>query len=157
MTIKNCKINNRYSAIYCSSGKDYTIQNNDLQNCGNDVTRPALWLNGITEDIIPKGIIASGNLFGTGASRVGLRIDNMSNLLIGNQTVVGANITLEDVSGMRATGSGGDNYCIYLNGVSNTTIDKVDLNSTIGFTGWGIRIDNSYLHSNITVKNCKNY
>lgn len=155
ITIKNCKINNRYSAIYCGSGKDYTIQNNDLQNCGNDQTRPALWLNGITEDIIPKGIIASGNLFGTGVSRIGLRIDNMSNLLIGNQTVVGANITLEDASGMRATGRDGDYYCIYLIGVSNTTIDKVDLNSTIGFTGWGIRIENTNNHSNITVKNCK--
>jgi len=153
--IKNCKINNRYSAISCIGGKDYTIQNNDLRNCGNDVTRPALWLNGITEVNIPKGILASGNLFGTGISRVGLRIDNMSNLLIGNQTIVGANITLEDASGMGGTGRDGDYYCMYLTGVSNTTIDKVDLNSTIGFTGWGIRIENNYNHSNITVKNCK--
>jgi CSLREA domain-containing protein len=154
-TIKNCKINNRYSAIYCTGGKDYTIQNNNIQNCGNDISRPALWLNGLTEANIPKGILASGNLFGSGTSRIGLRIDNMSNLLIGNQTVPGANITLEDASGIAGTGSGGDYYCIYLGNVSNTTIDKVDLNSTIGYTGHGIRFENSYNNSNNTIKNCK--
>ncbi|MBL7796686.1 MAG: right-handed parallel beta-helix repeat-containing protein, partial [Saprospiraceae bacterium] len=156
VTIKNCKINNRYAGIYCSGGRDYTIQNNDLQKTGNDASRPSLWFQNVTPGALATGILANGNLFGDagGLTRTGLRVDNASGLLIGNQTVPGAHITIEDNSGMKAAGSG-DNYAVYLLNVSSTTVDKLDLTSTIGYQGWGLVVGNSANNSNVTIQNCK--
>ncbi|MBK9109242.1 MAG: choice-of-anchor D domain-containing protein [Saprospiraceae bacterium] len=156
ITIKNCIINNRYYGINCSSGRDYTIQNNYLKKTGNDANRPSLWLNSIIEGSIPRGILMSGNVFGDAAngSLFGIRIDGMNGLLIGNQTVVGAHITLEDTSGLGAAGTG-DNYVLYLINVSNTTINKVNLNSIFGYQGWGIVFSNNASHSNNSILNCK--
>jgi len=156
VTVKNCKINNRYGGVYCTGGRDYTIQNNDLQKTGNDVNRPSLWFQNITPGTLPTGILASGNLLGDPGSltRTALRVDGATGLLIGNQTVSGAHITIEDNSGIKASANG-DNYAVYLVNVSNTTVDKLDLSSTIGYQGWGLVVQNSASNSNVTIQNCK--
>jgi len=159
VTIKTCKINNRYTGVYCASGRDYTIQNNDLQKTGLDVNHPSLWFQNVTPGTLPTGILASGNTFGDASgnnlSRFGIRISNMSNLLIGDASVANAHITIEDGSGMASTGTG-ENYCLYLDNVSNTTVDNLDLTATTyGYQGWGLVVQNSASNRNVTIKNCK--
>jgi len=154
--VRNCKINNRYSGIYCNGGRDYTILNNDLKITGSDATRPSLWFRNVLEGSIPKGVSASGNTFGSAAgfTRTAVRIDGINNLLIGDASVAGANIILEDNSGLTNAATH-DDQVIFLANVSNTTVDNLELSSTIGYQGRGIYFANSAENSNNTVKNCK--
>ena len=105
--------------IKISNSNSPTIKNNVLKSA--DVSsNGALYLSSVYA--IEVGAV-SGNQF-TGSS-YGLQIDNgMSGLLIGDASVTGANIVIEDgTSGMTSVTS----RALYLNNVDYVTIDNVDL------------------------------
>jgi fibronectin-binding autotransporter adhesin len=107
--------------IKISNSNSPTIKNNVLKSSA-DVNSggAALYLSSVYA--IGVGAV-SGNEF-TGSS-YGLRIENgMSGLLIGDASVTGANIVIEDgTSGMTSVTS----RALYLNNVDYVTIDNVDL------------------------------
>jgi hypothetical protein len=99
-------IRNRNIGIAVNGGQDHTIQNNDLLASGQDTNQPCIFLLNITAGSIPNGIAMSGNKFG-GNANMGFRIDNMTNLVIGDASVSGVNIVIEDNSGFTAMGLAG--------------------------------------------------
>ncbi|HMG14942.1 MAG TPA: hypothetical protein VK590_05825, partial [Saprospiraceae bacterium] len=161
ITIKNCVVTNRWEGIRCYNGKDYTIQNNDLRGCGENA-QVSLNLYNLTAANIPGGIKASGNLFGQNPSGVnsqgGIRLQSMNNLIIGDATVMNANITIEDNSGFNKIvgNNAGDRGALYLTNVSNITVDNIDASWSLGgqSNSFGIRVSNSPSNGKITIKNC---
>ena len=104
--------------IRISNSNSPTIKNNVLKSA--DVSsNGAIYLSSVYA--IGVGAV-SGNQFA--GSSYGLRIENgMSGLLIGDESVTGANIVIEDgTSGMTSVTS----RALYLNNVDYVTIDNVD-------------------------------
>ena len=104
--------------IKISNSNSPTIKNNVLKSA--DVSsNGAIYLSSVYA--IGVGAV-SGNQFA--GSSFGLRIENgMSGLLIGDESVTGANIVIEDgTSGMTSVTS----RALYLNNVDYVTIDNVD-------------------------------
>jgi len=104
--------------IRISNSNSPTIKNNVLKSA--DVSsNGAIYLSSVYA--IGVGAV-SGNQFA--GSSYGLRIENgMSGLLIGDESVTGANIVIEDgTSGMTSVTS----RALYLNNVDYVTIDDVD-------------------------------
>lgn len=160
-TVKNCSIKNRYTGIQIVNGKDVTIQNNDLRGSGHENSY-AVNLNNITEANVNGGILMSGNLWGRNSgvaeSNGGLRLSNTNNLIIGDASVSGANIVIEDNSGFNTiVGNTADRNPMYLENVSNITVDNVDASWSLGgvVNSMGIRVQNTGSNGNITIKNCK--
>ncbi|MCY2981380.1 MAG: right-handed parallel beta-helix repeat-containing protein [Planctomycetota bacterium] len=107
--------------IKISNSNSPTIKNNVLKRSADvNSNSAALYLSSVYA--IGVGAV-SGNQF-TGSS-FGLRIENgMSGLLIGDASVTGANIVIEDgTSGMTSVTS----RALYLDNVDYVTIDNVDL------------------------------
>ncbi len=133
--------------IQVTSSNNPMIQDNTLDRTGSI----ALYLNNVSG--IGLGAI-SGNTF-AGSSN-GLRIDNgMSGLVIGDASVAGAHIVIEDAtSGMDSVRS----TAIYLGNVDNATIDNVEVayDDVVGAegkprSGYGILAQSG--SDNLTVKN----
>ena len=152
--ILNNFIKNRISGIVINGGQDHTVQNNDLFATSSDFNNPALYFLNITQGSISGGLAVSGNKFG-GSGLTALRIHNMSNLVIGDASVIGANITIEDNSGLTDMVQRG-HYIFYLSTVNNITIHNIDMSWLGGGTrnSIGILVSNQVTNSGITIKNC---
>ena len=135
VTIQNIDASGTNLGIQVASSAGPVIRNNILNHSGSGTNTPAFFLNNVTG--LAVGAI-SGNTFD--GSSAGLRIDNgQSGLIIGDASVAGAQIRIEDgTSGMSSVSA----RAIYLNNVDNATIDGVDLGyATASRTGDGIRAD----------------
>jgi CSLREA domain-containing protein len=158
ITIKNCDVKNRWAGILCGNGKDYTIKNNNVKGSGEG-GQYAIELSNLSAAAIPGGILMSGNQFGFGTvhSQGGLKISNMNDLIIGD-SITGVQIKIEDNSGFNTVlgNTPSNRGALFLNQVSNITIDNIDASYSLGgaANSFGIRIDNGASHGNIVIKNC---
>lgn len=154
----NNSVGNRRTGIYISGGSDYTVSGNDLTATGNLIGEPALYFSAITAGALPGGVSISGNTFGGTNANCAVRFENMKNLVIGDASVVGRNVTFEDgTSGLTNTGNAASSgtAVLYFNNISSSSIDNVDLSRTGGVQyGAGIQIVNSDDDQNFTLKNC---
>ncbi len=98
--VKNCKGGNRFKGFHFNSGRDYTVFNNNLTGSGQSISYPGLYFSSVQGQTIPLGIIAYGNTFGGSSVRTALRVYNMKDLIVGDASVSGAHIVLEDNSGV---------------------------------------------------------
>lgn len=158
ITITNCSANNRNRGIWIDGGKDYTVTNNNLTGSGN--SEPALEFSNILKGLIPGGISVFGNTFGTPNFNRGVYISNMRNLVIGDASVMGANIVLEDNSGLNQCD--GSNYgslsgVLQLASVDSVEINDIDASKITAGAGnsHAIYISNSQNNQVIAVKNCR--
>lgn len=105
---------------------------------------------------IPIGISAYGNTFGGSAVRTALRVDNMKDLIVGDASVSGAHIVLEDNSGVNnctaTEGNSNSPGIIFYSSFKYIVIDNVDASRPSGKDRSGIYINNSSINSNVTVK-----
>lgn len=147
-------IRNRRTGISLNGGQDHTVQNNNLLASGENTGEPCVYLGNITPGSIAGGIAMSGNKFG-GNANMGFRFDNMNNLVIGDASVSGAHIVIEDTSGFTAMGTAGQ-FMLWFNTCNNITIDNVDLSWLGGgvSNSHGIIFSNAVTNSTFTVKNC---
>lgn len=147
-------IRNRRTGISINGGQDHTVQNNDLLASGENTNEPCVYLLNITPGSIAGGIAMTGNKFG-GNANMGFRFDNMNNLIIGDASVSGANIVIEDNSGFTAMGLAGQ-FMLWFNNCNNVTTDNVDLSWLGGgiSNSHGIIFSNAVTNSTFTVKNC---
>mgnify|MGYP003390101759 CR=1 FL=1 len=128
-----------------------TIQNNTLSAAGAGLsTGTALYLDNVTGFAI--GSVSDNNYAG---SDTGLRLANMTGLLIGDASIVGANIVLPDGAVGLGTVSG---FALRLQNLDNSTIDNLDLSWTgsASRTGRGIFSDaqsDDLIVQNVTATN----
>lgn len=137
VTVRNCNFNNYYRGMYITGGRDYTITNNSFLNSGYIADQPAIYLSYIQSNSLPGGILMSGNTFGGTNALSGVRFEHMRDLIIGDTSVVGRNITFEDNCGLNnhAYNSSSNGYnLIHLVNVNNATIDNVDVSRPVGAT-----------------------
>ncbi len=161
-TVKNCNLSGRFTGIFCNGGKDYTIQDNDFTSTSSTTNDPSLYLNNISEGSIPRGVLVSGNTFGSAVTNVAtaLRIENMSGLLLGDASVLGAHLVFDDVtSGLPDvdgihTGAGNRPVFNFIN-VSDITVESVNLTKAAGNqSGYAIQIDNSANNGTVSIIGC---
>lgn len=143
VTIENCKITNKQIGIYAQGGTaSWTVTGNNLKNSGSST----IYLKSLT-----GAVSASGNLFGgTGVSCM-LNMENMHDLVIGDENVANADIVIEDNSGANDLRSGGNS--MILNSCSNITLDNIDL-TKISYE-YGDCLTTNNCNGNMIVKNCK--
>ena len=95
LTVRNCRVQNKIAGIEIISNTAHgVIEDNDLTLTGSFSFSAALYLNSVPT------VSASGNTFGGAGAKRGLKIAHMSNLIIGDENVPGADIVLEDNSGL---------------------------------------------------------
>ncbi len=144
VTISNVNASGTSEAITVQSSVNPTIQNNILSNSGSQ--NAALYLSGVTS--LAVGAISGNNYSGDNNA---LRIDyGQSGLIIGNASVAGAQIVIEDgTSGMSSvTGT-----ALFLNGSQPSLISNLQLGyAGIGRSGNGIIEDNN-AGSGLTIQN----
>lgn len=142
MTVKNCKVGNRASAIYCWGDANWTVINNDLRTSHT----------GLSFLRAPTGTItAFNNLFGGANASDGLLLLDCANHVIGDENASpAANILIKDADGLgNVSGS-----AIVAVACSNLTFDNLDLGyPTFTNTTSGINIQSA--SGNMTIKNCQ--
>ena len=159
----NCKVGNHYSGVTITGGKDATVTGCDFTNSGNN-SLYALAFNNVGRSVLPGGVEVSGCTWNGGQS--GLALYNMTDVVIGDENIANADITIEDNSGFN-TVVGNSEYnrgALLLYTCTNIMVDDIDA----GYTGstsnsFGIYVQNftswyNYVQTqngNITIQNCK--
>lgn len=142
MTVRNCKVSNRTSAIYCDGDANWTVVNNDVRTSHT----------GLSFYQVPTGAItAFDNLFGGANASDGLVLFNCANHIIGDENASpAANILIKDTDGLSSVlGSAiGATFC------SNLTFDNLDLNHPY-FTNTTSGIFTYGSSGNMAIKNCQ--
>lgn len=143
MTVKNCKVRNRFYGINSVGNAQWIIENNDLSNTTN-----AMFFSYVETGTIQ----ASGNLF-HGATN-GLDFNICANISIGGESASPApDILIRDSEGLTSVPSTAIDvtYCY------NLTFDGLDLSFSQAFqSGAAIYVLNSFEpFGYITIKNCK--
>jgi parallel beta-helix repeat protein len=149
MTVKNCKVNNRHTGIFCQGNANWTVTDNDLTTSGLNQDNPALYFQSVSTGTIA----ASDNLFGGANANTALRLHDCSDKIIGDETASpAADILIKDADGlMNLTGDG---FSIFTTNCSNLTFDNLDVSKpTVSQSGTGIYLGSS--SGAMIVKNCK--
>ena len=141
VTVKNCVIQNRETAIWSTSSTDYTIQNNDFTGSGTSSGDYVIELLGVSASSLTGGVLITGNTFGGAGSVSGIELHDASNLTISDGSVSGTNVELSGLAGM--------NDPIYLDNVSNSLVESLDLSTSSG-SGEGLYLRNC---DDVTVQN----
>ncbi|MFN0014218.1 MAG: choice-of-anchor D domain-containing protein [Saprospiraceae bacterium] len=149
MTVKNCKVGNRYAGIYCYGNANWTITNNDLRNSGLNGDASALYFQNVTSGTIA----ASNNLFGGTGANIALILSSCSNKIIGDENASpAANILIKDTDGL--LNLSGTDASILVGDCSGLTFDNLDLSKPTGAIG-GYGLITAGSTGTMTIKNCK--
>jgi len=150
LKVEDCSFTQVYIGIIGYYGSDLQIINChfDILNSGENI---AVLLEGIEENTLPKGVLAYGNTFdmeyGSGLPyfySLNLMEDG---LLIGNQDVSGANITIEDDAGFASSPAG----CVVMGDCHGVVFDNLQLVKTGDAGEQGLLMN---FCTDVTVQNC---
>ena len=122
--IKNCSAKYRVKGIFVHSGKDVTVQDNDLTGSGNGAYgNAALMFQEMSALAMQGGVKVSGNTFGASATH--LFVKTRGDLFIRDSAVDGANIVVEKTKGFGP----GTAIAMYVQDSTNVDIKGIDLSS----------------------------
>ena len=157
--VHDCIVTNRREGIRANNCIDVTIEDNDMRQSGSNTSEYALELENISGRTLTGGVQASGNLFGGNLVLGGIYLNNMENITIGDAGVGGANIVIEDASGLnnlsRVVNNGGYRV-LWTNSIRNLTIDDIDVScpsANKDFRGMDIQNCNNVLVQNCDISN----
>lgn len=142
IVIRNCKIQNRETALFCSGEANWTLHDNDLRNS----------LNGMDiRSIHSDNLTAYNNLLGGPGAQTGIALHNCSNLVIGDENAIpAADILIKDTEGLTSFA----NTAILAYNCSDMTFDNLDASYTgDGQAGYGINLVNN--QGALILQNCK--
>ncbi|HEV7348551.1 LamG-like jellyroll fold domain-containing protein [Telluribacter sp.] len=144
--ILNCAFSNRQVGIASSGGKDLRVLSNSFVNASAG-SGFALQVNGVTTASLPKGLLVRDNTFSGGGN--GIYLLNMEGLVIGDESVSGANVVLRDGD---LHGFGGT--ALQLAACDNAVIDNLDVGRSSGVLGVGINLAGAD-NDNVLIQNCQ--
>ena len=146
LTVESCTVTNMIYAFSITGGKDVRILNNTVTNTGNSSSF-AIDINGVGAAALTSKILMTGNTLVSGTDAI--RLQNMTDQVIGDGTVSGANIVLPD------GGLGGfAGFGLSITNLDNLTIDNIDCSyytTSSTYSGYGLSLTNCDV---VTVKNC---
>lgn len=152
ISVTNCKIRNRSSAIYIN-GSGITINKNDLQFSGSSNGSPAIYINSSGKS---NGVVSvKYNKFGGTNANSFARFDNVPDLIISDGSLAGSNVIFEDTCGF-ANQPQTNETILKFNSCRNLLIDSLRMiksgpsrnNIAISITGGSIT------PGPLTVRNC---
>lgn len=159
-TVKNCKINNRRTAVYINGGADLTVESNDFQYSGLSNGNPAIYINGVVPYKIKGGIKISKNKYGGSGYTYGalLSLYSADSIIVSNGTTAGTHIAFEDTSGISNMRCNNSNTTpiLYFNHCNNLLVEKIQMSAPLTTIreGIGIIIDNNnQVNKNVTIRN----
>jgi len=137
MTIRNCKVQNRFYALVCNGNANWTVVNNDLS-----FSAPTLYFNNVSTGTIA----ASNNVFLDGPNGgASLILKNCSGKIIGGeQASPTADILIKDTDGLGV---------ISTTDCSDLVFDDLDLNHALYLVQDGSGINTMNSSGSMTVKN----
>ncbi|MCP3962133.1 MAG: DUF11 domain-containing protein [bacterium] len=128
VTVRNVTTTDRSVGIEVRGGTDIQVTNNDVSRGGQSgsSTRFALYVQGVTANTLPGGVLISGNTF-TGSLQ-GIGLHDMVDLVISDGSAAGTNVTLENTSGLKSSGI--DGPAVELRNVDDSLVDTIDVSET---------------------------
>ncbi len=150
LKVEDCRFTQVRGGVYANSGADIQIINCDFDMLGVGTGNSAISLQYVEENLISGGVLAYGNTFSVQEEDSWFfffELYGMQDLLIGNQDVPGANITIEDDAGFATSHAN----CVGISDCHGIVFDNLQLVKTGDAGELGLGMDGC---TDVTIQNC---